>query len=96
MDLRILRMDFILRMDRFFMERIVRLRADAAHGGAAPPTVGVGAYSEGVNDDLNKAVWSMLALDPGRTLAEIVDELNNGVHGDRRGAQAKLVLATKA
>lgn len=33
--------------------RILSLR-----GNGSTPTVGVGAYSEGLGDDLNKAIWS--------------------------------------
>eukprot|EP00041_Stephanoeca_diplocostata_P025376 m.661222 g.661222 ORF g.661222 m.661222 type:complete len:1283 (+) comp22735_c0_seq3:18-3866(+) len=38
------------------MSNIVRLRSNGS-----TPTVGVGAYSEGLNDDLNKVVWSAMA-----------------------------------
>ena len=49
------------------MEGIVRLR-----GNGSTPTVGVGAYSEGVNDDLNKAVWSGIAANPSTSIEELV------------------------
>jgi len=50
-----------------FMDNIVRLRANGS-----TPTIGVGAYSEGVGDDWNKAVWSGVALQPYRTVKDIV------------------------
>ena len=46
---------------------IVRLRSNGS-----TPTTGVGAYSEGLNDDLNKAVWSGLAADPSLSVEELV------------------------
>ena len=45
----------------------MRLRSNGS-----TPTVGVGAYSEGVNDDLNKVIWSGLAQSPGLGLRELV------------------------
>ena len=45
---------------------IVRLR-----GNGSTPTVGVGAYSEGLGDDLNKAIWSAIAEDPSLTADEV-------------------------
>ena len=45
---------------------IVRLR-----GNGSTPTVGVGAYSEGLGDDLNKAIWSAIAEDPTLTADEV-------------------------
>ena len=49
------------------MESIVRLR-----GNGSTPTIGVGAYSEGANDDLNKAVWSGIAANPNTTIEDLV------------------------
>jgi hypothetical protein len=49
------------------MENIVRLR-----GNGSTPTIGVGAYSEGTNDDLNKAVWSGIAANPNTTIEDLV------------------------
>lgn len=43
-----------------------------ARSNGSTPTVGVGAYSEGLNDDLNKAIWSGLALSPDLSVAELV------------------------
>ena len=48
--------------------RIVKLRGNGSY-----PTVGVGAYSEGLDDDLNKVVWSAIAEDP-RLTAETVTQ----------------------
>ena len=45
----------------------VRLNANGSS-----PTVGVGAYSEGVSDDLNKHVWSVLATEPHTSVEEAV------------------------
>ena len=46
---------------------IVRLNANGSS-----PTYGVGAYSEGLSDDLNKVVWSLLAAEPGTTTTDVV------------------------
>ena len=48
-------------------DRIVRLR-----GNGSAPTFGVGAYSEGVSDDLNRALWSAIAQNPKDNVSEIV------------------------
>ncbi len=37
-----------------------------------PPTIGFISYSEGCNDDVNKAVWSGLGWDPDRDVTEIL------------------------
>jgi len=50
-----------------FMDSIVRQRANGS-----TPTIGVGAYSEGVGDDWNKAVWSGVAFQPYRSVKNIV------------------------
>ena len=42
------------------------------HERTAPPTVGSVAYSDGIHDDLNRAVWSLRAWDPGLDVREIV------------------------
>jgi hypothetical protein len=49
------------------MGSIVVLRSNGS-----TPTVGVGAYSEGLNDDLNKVVWSAMAEDSRLTVGEVV------------------------
>ena len=48
---------------------IVRLRSNGS-----TPTIGVGAYSEGLNDDLNKVIWSALAESPDLSVHEIVSQ----------------------
>jgi hypothetical protein len=50
-------------------ERIVRLR-----GNGSTPNYGVGAYSEGVADDLNRAIWSGIAADPRQSAAGLVEQ----------------------
>ena len=47
----------------------MRLRANGS-----TPTIGVGAYSEGLNDDLNKAIWSGLAETPSLSVNELVQQ----------------------
>lgn len=37
-------------------------------------TQGFVSYSEGVNDDFNKMLWSLLAFDPAKPVAEVVSE----------------------
>ena len=37
-----------------------------------PPTIGFITYSEGCNDDVNKAIWSELGWDPDRGVTEIL------------------------
>lgn len=44
------------------------------HNRFAPFTDGFLSYSDGVHDDVNKAVWSALAWDPGRDVREILVE----------------------
>jgi len=36
------------------------------------PSIGVGGYSEGVGDDVNKVIWSLLAAEPELTVADAV------------------------
>ena len=42
------------------------------HALTAPNTVGFGSYSDGVNDDINKTLWSSLAWDPKTDIKEIL------------------------
>ena len=44
------------------------------HRNASPYTIGSVSYSEGVNDDLNKAVWSALEWDPDTPVREILED----------------------
>jgi hypothetical protein len=46
----------------------------AVHDRTAPYTDGFISYSDGVNDDLNKAIWTRLAWSPGSDVREIVRE----------------------
>ncbi len=46
----------------------------AVHDRTAPYTDGFISYSDGVNDDLNKAIWTRLAWTPGSDVREIVRE----------------------
>ena len=41
---------------------------------SAAINVGASAYSEGISDDLHKVIWSALALEPARSLREVIDE----------------------
>ena len=50
-----------------FMSQIVKLRSNGS-----TPSVGVGAYSEGLNDDLNKFVWSAMGEDASLTIRQVV------------------------
>jgi len=47
-----------------------------------PPTIGFIAYSEGCNDDVNKAVWSGLGWDPDRDVTEILHDYGRYFIGD--------------
>lgn len=44
------------------------------HRMTAPYVIGSVSYSEGVNDDVNKAVWSALDFDPDTPLTEILED----------------------
>ncbi len=44
------------------------------HGAVSPYTVGSVTYSDGVNDDVNKAVWCALEWDPSLTPEAIVED----------------------
>ena len=55
-------------LPRFFSHVI----AERSNG--STPTRGVGAYSEGLNDDLNKVVWSALGEDASLTVEQAVQE----------------------
>lgn len=52
------------------------------HELTAPLTIGFGAYSEGVNDDVNKVVWSSLAWDPKANLSEVLRDYGRYFIGD--------------
>lgn len=57
------------------MTRIIRLMQ--------PHTIGAIAYSEGINDDVNKAVWSALSWDPDRPVEDVVREYAHFFLGER-------------
>ncbi len=72
-----------------FMSEIIELRSNGS-----TPNDGVGAYSEGLNDDLNKFIWSAMGQDSTLTVQEVVeqyvryfftsdafDEITNGLFG---------------
>jgi hypothetical protein len=61
--------------------RVIGLRSTGS-----TPTVGVGAYSEGLGDDLNKAVWSALAQDPSLSLRQVVVQYSRYFFGAGGGA----------
>ncbi len=48
-----------------------------------PPTLGFITYSEGCNDDVNKAVWSGLGWDPDRDVTEILRDYGRYFIGDQ-------------
>jgi hypothetical protein len=48
-----------------------------------PHTVGFITYSEGCNDDVNKAVWSALGWDPDADVGEVLREYSRYFLGDR-------------
>jgi hypothetical protein len=49
-------------------------------------TVGFVSYSEGVNDDVNKFVWSQLSWDPKMSAAEAVRNFGNYILGAKDGS----------
>ena len=60
----------------------------AVHDRTAPYTEGFISYSDGVNDDLNKAVWTRLAWAPGTDVREIVREYARFFFGARAADRA--------
>ena len=57
------------------------------------PTYGVGAYSEGVSDDLNKVVWSLLAQEPDTTVEQAVAQYARYFFGaDHEAAMARALF----
>ena len=54
----------------------------AVHDRTAPYTDGFISYSDGVNDDLNKAIWTRLAWTPGSDVREIVREYTRFFFGN--------------
>jgi hypothetical protein len=67
----------------------------AVHARTAPYTNGFISYSDGVNDDLNKAIWTRLAWQPGSDVRGIVQEYTRFFFGERiadRAADGLLAL----
>ncbi len=60
----------------------------AIHERTAPYTDGFISYSDGVNDDLNKAVWTALAWSPQRDLREILVGYTRFFFGERVAVRA--------
>ena len=52
-----------------FFSQVVKERSNGT-----TPTVGVGAYSEGLNDDLNKVVWSAMGEDKSVSVDDVVHQ----------------------
>lgn len=57
------------------MARILRL--------LQPHTIGAVTYSEGVNDDVNKAVWAALSWDPDRAVDDVLRDYARHFIGER-------------
>ena len=51
----------------------------------APFTTGFNTYSDGVNDDVNKIIWSALGWDPDEPVAEILEEYGRYFVGNDLG-----------
>lgn len=60
------------------MARILRL--------LQPHTIGAVTYSEGVNDDVNKAVWSALSWDPDRPVEDVLRDYARFFLGERQAS----------
>ena len=72
-----------------FSANIVGLRSNGSS-----PTIGVGAYSEGLNDDVNKAVWSVMAQDSSMTVEAAVAQYSNYHFGaELADAMAELIFS---
>ena len=57
----------------------------AIHNAFAEYTVGFGSYSDGLNDDLNKMVWSALAWDPDADIRQLVVDYGRVFFGEDLG-----------
>eukprot|EP01043_Picozoa_sp_COSAG02_P013253 COSAG02_NODE_527_length_20704_cov_120.745462_5_plen_235_part_00 len=53
--------------------------------------IGFGAYSEGASDDLNKALWSVIYMEPSTTADEVVGQYARHFLGDNETAGAALL-----
>jgi len=58
------------------------------HGLLAPMSVGSATYSDGINDDVNKVVWSALEWDPDADMDVILDDYGRYFIGEEFGAKA--------
>lgn len=68
-------------------EQIIRLRANGSF-----PTVGYIAYSEGLNDDFNKCLWSALTMEPSLSAEELARQYARTFFGAERESAAALGL----
>ncbi len=59
-----------------------------AHNAYAEYASGFGSYSDGINDDLNKMIWSALAWDPNADIHEIVIDYGRLFFGEDLGEEA--------
>ena len=57
-----------------------------------PGTIGFLTYSEGCNDDVNKAIWSALGWDPGVDLTNVLRQFSRYFVGERYGGPLALGL----
>lgn len=55
------------------------------HNTMAPLTIGFSTYSDGVNDDVNKIVWSALGWDPDVNVTEVLTEYGRYFVGEDLG-----------
>ena len=55
------------------------------HNAMAPLTIGFSTYSDGVNDDVNKIIWSALGWDPKESVKEILKEYGRYFIGEDLG-----------
>jgi hypothetical protein len=58
------------------------------HGLLAPMSVGSATYSDGINDDVNKVIWSVLEWEPGADMDGILNEYGRYFIGEEFGATA--------
>jgi hypothetical protein len=61
------------------------------------PSVGVGGYSEGLSDDINKVVWSLLAAEPELPVEEVVRQYSRYHFGaEHEGAMTAAIFGLEA
>ena len=72
----------------FHMANILRQSANGSS-----PNIGFGGYSEGIGDDVNKAVWSLLAAEPNLSVPEVVRQYARYHFGsEHEDAMAAVIL----